>query len=200
MSHQRNNPQVSRQTRITGQRLVALIAGVVVLLIAFTFIGISQASRLGASAPQLPPAKATLLARADATMAAARARNPHPTKPAYTPPAAVPTATFTSGIYYNDGQDKFPNFSTNDMYRGQVNGVWEFIYVGSDVASAAAGVGAVRVETFSNATGFRLVGVFDATDHSTGIDITGIKGNILQLKSDKTASFGFDLMTNTFTS
>jgi hypothetical protein len=73
-------------------------------------------------------------------------------------------------------------------------------YVGSDIANSPTGIGAVRVYTFSNAAGFQLVGVFDATDHSTGIDITGITGHVLRLKSDKTASFGFDLTTNTFTS
>lgn len=195
---QKNNPQTNRQA---GQRLVMLIVGAIVLLIMFTFIGMSQAPRFGssASAPQLPPAKATLLARGEATMAAARARNPNPVQPTYAPPPEVPTPTFTAGIFYYAGEDKFPNFNTNDMYRGEVNGTWEFVYVGSDTANSAAGVGAIRVETFSNAAGTHLVGVFDATDHSTGIDITGIKGNVLRIKSDKTTSFGFDLTTNTFT-
>ncbi len=61
-------------------------------------------------------------------------------------------------------------------------------------------LGAIRVETFSNVTGNQLVGVFDAPDGSTGLDITGINGQVLQLKSDKTTTFGFDLPTNTFTS
>ncbi|HEY7342990.1 MAG TPA: hypothetical protein VH591_19105 [Ktedonobacterales bacterium] len=195
-----NKTRTDQRTLQGGQRFVALIAAAVVLLIAITFIGISQASRLGAAGPQLPPAKATLLAQGDATVAAARAQNPHPAKPPYSPPVAVPTATFTSGIYYFAGDAKFPNFNTNDMYRGQVNGTWEFVYVGSDTTNPAADVGAVRVETYSSANGYQLVGVFDAPDHSTYIGITGITGNVLRIKSDKTASFGFDLTTNTFSS
>ena len=197
---QDNKTEKDHQTRAIGQRFAALFAGTVVFILAVTFIGMSQASRLGAAGPQLPPAKATLLAQGDATVAAARTQNPHPAKPPYSPPAAVPTSTFTSGIYYFAGDAKFPNFNTNDMYRGQVNGTWEFIYVGSDTTNVAAGVGAVRVETYSNAKGNQLVGVFDAPDNSTYIGITGISGNVLRIKSDKTASFGFDLTTNTFTS
>jgi hypothetical protein len=193
-------PQNDLQTRKTGQRFAALIASAVVLLIAITFIGMSQASRLGAAGPQLPPAKATLLARGDATLAAARAQNPHPVKPSYATLVPVPTSTFVAGIDYYDGQAKVTNFRVQDMYSGPVNGTWEFVYTGSDTANVAAGVGAVRVLTFSNAAGYQLVGIFDAPDHSTYTGITGINGNVLRIKSDKTASFGFDLTTNTFTS
>lgn len=125
-----NKPQNAPQTRPAGQRLGALIAAAAILLIAITFVGISQASRLGAAGTQLPPAKATLLARDDATSAAARAKNPHPVKPPYSPPVEVPTPTFTSGIYFNFGQAKVPTFNTNDMYRGQVKGMWEFVLCG----------------------------------------------------------------------
>lgn len=187
------------ETRQISQRFVALFAAALVVFIALTLAGVSQASRLRAAGPQLPPAKATLLARDDATSAAARAKNPHPVKPPYSPPVEVPTPTFTSGVYYNFGQAKIPTFDTNDMYRGQVKGMWEFVYVGSDIANSPTGIGAVRVYTFSNAKGEQLVGIFDATDGSTGLDITGINRNILRLKSDKTASLGFDLTTNTFT-
>lgn len=194
--------QTGRQTRQAGQRFVALIAGMVVLLLVVTFIGMRQTARLGASGPQpqLPPAKATLLAQGDATMAAARAKSAGQPKQLYPTPAAVPTATFTAGIIYYDGQAKVPNFQVQDMYRGEVNGVWEFVYTGSDTSQSSAGVGAVRVLTFTNAAGYTLVGIFDAPDQSTYTGITGIKGNILRIKSDKTASFGFDLTTNTFTS
>ena len=195
---QKNGNQSNSRSQVVSQRFVAFVAVAVVLLLAFVFIGISQASRLGAAGPQLPPAKATLLAQGDATLAAARA---HPSnRPPDAPPPEEPTATFTAGIFYFDGQSKFPGFNNNDTYRGEVNGVWEFVYVGSDISNSATGVGAIRVETFSNAAGTRLVGVFDATDHSTGLDITGIKGNVLRIKSDKTSSFGFDLTTNTFVS
>jgi hypothetical protein len=61
-------------------------------------------------------------------------------------------------------------------------------------------VGAIRVSTFSNTAGYQLVGIFDATDGSTGLDIIGINGTVLRLMSDRTASLGFDLTTNTFTS
>lgn len=193
-------PQNELQTRQASQRLVAIIVSAVVLLIIFAFIGIGQASRLGAAGPQLPPAKATLLAKGDATMAAARAKNVGHPKQLYPTPVAAPTETITSGIIYYAGQTKIPNFLVQDMYRGQVNGTWEFVYVGSDTTNSAAGVGAVRVETYSSANGYQLVGVFDAPDHSTYIGITGITGNVLRIKSDKTASFGFDLTTNTFTS
>lgn len=186
--------------RPTGQRLVALIAAAVILLVAITFVGISQASRLGAAGTQLPPAKATLLVRDDATTAAARARNPHPVKPQYAPPLEVSTPTFVAGIDYYDGQAKVTNFRVQDMYQGPVNGTWEYVYTGSDTANVSAGVGAVRVLTFSNAKGYQLVGIFDAPDHSTYTGITGISGNVLRIKSDKTPSFGFDLTTNTFTS
>ena len=198
-----NKPLNELQTRHAGQRFAALIASAVVLLIAITFIGISQASHLGvlgASAPQLPPAKATLLAKGDATLAAARTKNAGHPKQLYPTPVAVPTETFTAGIVYYDGQAKVTNFRVQDMYRGPVNGTWEFVYTGSDTANVAAGVGAVRVLTFSNADGYQLVGIFDAPDNSTYIGITGITGNVLRIKSDKTASFGFDLTTNTFTS
>lgn len=188
------------QAHATGQRFVALIAIAVVLLLAITFIGISHASRLGAAGPQLPPAKATLLARDDATMAAARAKNAGHPKQLYPTPAAEPTETVASGVIYYAGQTKIPNFLVQDMYRGQVNGTWEFVYTGSDTTHSTAGVGAIRVETFSNTNGYQLVGVFDAPDHSTYTGITGIKGNVLRIKSDKTPSFGFDLTTNKFTS
>jgi hypothetical protein len=200
---QNNKRWPDHRTPQAGRHFVALIAAIVVLLIAITFVGISQTSRLGvlgASAPQLPPAKATLLARGDATLAAARAQNPHPIKPPYATLVPVSTPTFTAGIVYYDGQAKVTNFRVQDMYRGPVNGTWEFVYTGSDTANVAAGVGAVRVLTFSNATGYQLVGIFDAPDNSTYIGITGITGNVLRIKSDKTASFGFDLTTNTFTS
>ena len=193
-------PQNYLQTRKAGQRFVALIAAAVVLLIAITFIGISQASRLGAAGPQPPPAKATLLARGDATMAAARAKNAGHPKQLYPTPAAMPTETMTSGIFHYVGQAKPPNFKVQDLYRGVVNGTWELVYTGSDTSQSATGVGAVRVLTFSNANGYQLVGIFDAPDHSTYIGITGITGTVLRIKSDKTASFGFDLTTNTFTS
>lgn len=198
----RTDHQTNHRTRQRGQRFAALIAAGVVLLIAITFVGISQASRLGTSGPQpqLPSAKATLLARGDATLAAARAQNPHPIKPPYATLVPVPTPTFTSGIYYYFGQAKITNFKVQDLYTGPVNGTWEFVYTGSDTTNSSAGVGAVRVETFSNAAGYQLVGIFDAPDHSTYTGITGIKGNVLRIKSDKTVSFGFDLTTNTFTS
>lgn len=195
---QKYRNQSNPRSQVVGQRFVMLVAGALVLLLALVFVGISQASRLGAAGPQLPPAKATLLAQGDATMAAARA---HPSnRPPDAPPPEVPTATFTAGIFYFDGQSKFPDFNNNDTYRGEVNGVWEFVYVGSDIRKSATGVGAVRVVIFSNAKGNQLVGVFDAPDGSTGLDITGINGNVLRVKSDKTPSFGFDLTTNTFTS
>ena len=181
---------------------MAICAAVIVLLLAFTFIGISQASRLGvqgAGAPPLPPAKATLLARGNATMAAARTQVAGHPKPPYSPPSPMPTETFTSGIYHYVGQAKPPNFKVQDMYSGQVNGVWEFVYTGSDTANVTTGVGAIRILTYSTASGYQLVGVFDAPDHSTYISITGIEGNILRIKSDKTASFGFDLTTNAYT-
>ncbi len=184
----------------TGQRVAALIAAGIVLLLAITFIGISQASRLGASSPQLPSAKATLLAQGDATMAAARAKNAGQPKQLYPPPPAVPTETMTSGIFYYVGEAKFSNFQVQDMYQGSVNGTWELVYTGSDTSQSAAGVGAVRVEALSTAAGYTLVGIFDAPDHSTYTGITGITGNVLRIKSDKTASFGFDLTTNTYTS
>ncbi len=200
---QTNKRWTDHRTPQTGRHFVALIAAAVVLLIAITFVGISQTSRLGVlgdSAPQLPPAKATLLAQGDATLAAARAQNPHPIKPPYATLVSVSTPTFTAGIIYYDGQAKVTNFRVQDMYRGPVNGTWEFVYTGSDTANVAAGVGAVRVLTFSNANGYQLVGIFDAPDQSTYIGITGITGNVLRIKSDKTVSFGFDLTTNTFTS
>src|SRR5690348_5144374 len=62
-----NKPLNHLQTRQAGQRFAALIAAAVLLLLAIAFIGISHASRLGAAGPQLPPAKATLLAQGDAT-------------------------------------------------------------------------------------------------------------------------------------
>lgn len=195
-----NKPQNDSQTRQVGQRFVALIAAAVVLLIVITFIGISQASRLGAAGPQLPPAKATLLAQGDATLAAARAKNAGQPKKLYPTPVAMPTETFVAGIDYYDGQAKVTNFRVQDMYQGPVNGTWEYVYTGSDTANVSAGVGAVRVLTFSNAAGYQLVGIFDAPDHSTYTGITGISGNVLRIKSDKTPSFGFDLTTNTFTS
>ncbi len=206
---QQNRRQTGQQARIAGQRLAALIAGGVVLLLVITFIGLSQTARpgvggsLGATAqPQasLPPDKATVFAQYNATRSAIETQVPAATKGSHSQPSAVSTPTFTSGITYFDGQDKFPNFTTNDAYRGQVNGVWEFVYVGSDTTKSATGVGAVRVYTFSNATGNQLLGVFDAPDGSTWLGITGVEGNVLRLKSNKTASLGFDLTTNTFTS
>lgn len=177
--------QPGQQTRVTGQRVVALVAGAVVLLLIITFLAMNENVRLGASPgatpPQLPPAKATGFARVEQTESAMKTQVPAAIKGSQAPPAPVaPTPTFTSEIIYYDGQDKFPNFTTNDMYRGQVNGTWEFVYVGSDTTNSATGVGAVRVETFSNAGGNQLVGVFDAPDHSTGLDITGIKGSVLR--------------------
>jgi hypothetical protein len=195
-----NKPQNDSQTRQVGQRFVALIAAAVVLLIVITFIGISQASRLGAAGPQLPPAKATLLAQGDATLAAARAKNAGQPKKLYPTPVAMSTESIASGIIYYAGQTKIPNFLVQDMYRGQVNGIWEFVYVGSDTTNVAAGIGAVRVETYSNAAGYQLVGIFDAPGNSTYVGITGITGNVLRIKSDKTPSFGFELTTNKFTS
>ena len=197
---QGNKPQNDSRAHKAGQRFAALIPAAVVLLIAIAFIGISQASWLGAAGPQLPPAKATLLAKGDATLAAARAKNAGQPKKLYPTPVAMPTETFTAEIIYYDGQAKVTNFRVQDMYRGPVNGTWEFVYTGSDTANVAAGVGAVRVLTFSNANGYQLVGIFDAPDNSTYIGITGIEGNVLRIKSDKTASLGFDLTTNTFTS
>lgn len=196
--------QPGQQAQVLGQRVAALVAGAVVLLLIITFLAMNKNVGLGASpgaTPQLPPAKATGFARVAQTEAAMKTQVPAATKGSQAPqaPEAL-TPTFTSAIIYYDGQDKFPNFNTNDMYRGQVNGTWEFVYVGSDTTTSASGVGAVRIETFSNAGGNQLVGVFDAPDHSTGLDITGITGNVLRIKSDKTASFGFDLATNTFTS
>lgn len=183
---------------------MAICAAAVVLLLVVTFIGISQASRLGvqgAGAPQLPPAKATLLARGDATMAAARTQAAGRPKQYYPPPPAVPTATMTAKIIQYAGQTKIPGFWVQDLYLGPVNGVWEVVYTGADTANVTTGVGAIRVETYSITTGpQQLVGVFDAPDHSTYISITDIEGNILRIKSDKTASFGFDLTTNTYTS
>ncbi|HEU4785725.1 MAG TPA: hypothetical protein VFS83_20460, partial [Ktedonobacterales bacterium] len=92
-------PRVTRtqndpKTCWAGRHFVALIVSAVVLLIIFAFIGIGQASRLGAAGPQLPPAKATLLAKGDATLAAARARSAGHPKQLYPTPAAVPTETF----------------------------------------------------------------------------------------------------------
>ena len=202
---QANLPPRASRTRLTSQGFVAICAAAVVLLLAFTFIGISQASsRLGvqgAGAPQLPPAKATLLAQGDATIAAARTQAAGQPKQFYPPPPAVPTATMAARIIHNAGQTKIPNFWVQDLYLGPVNGVWEVVYTGADTANVATGVGAIRVDTYSTATGsHQLVGVFDAPDHSTYISITGIEGNILRITSDKTASFGFDLRTNTYTS
>lgn len=57
--------------------------------------------------------------------------------------------------------------------------------------------GAVRVY---NAISNQLIGDFPAPDHSTWLDITAVKGDVLWLQSDKTKSFGFDMTTNTFTS
>jgi hypothetical protein len=194
--------QPGRQAHVAGQRFGVLLAGTLVLLLSLVFIGMSHVSQLSTSTPaeSSPPNKATVFAQYAATTAAQETQVPAATKGPYAPPPAMPTPTFTSEIFYYDGQDKFPDFKTNDAYRGQVNGTWEFVYVGSDTTHAAHGVGAVRVTTFSNAAGDRLVGIFDAPDGSTGLDITGINGARLRLTSDRTASFGFDLTTNTFSS
>jgi hypothetical protein len=206
---QQNTRQTGQPHPIAGQRLAAFAAGAVVLLLVVTSIGLSWSNQLSPGGSpsataqaqaSLPPAKATFFAQYDATQAAMERHVPAATKGAYTPPPDVPTPTFTSGITYFDGQSKFPDFETNDSCCGQVNGTWEFVYVGSDTTNSAAGVGAIRVYTFSNTTGEYLVGIFDATDGSTGLDITGINRDVLRLKSDKTASLGFDLTTNIFTS
>lgn len=189
------------------QRLVAVVMGVVVLLIAVTIIAMSQTSGPLALSPaptptfQYPPAKATLFAREAETMSAARTANPNPIKPTYNPPTEGPTPTFTTGIF-PALQDKFASFYGFNAYEGEINGRWEIVRPGTEwptpVAdySAPGGYGAVQVY---DAISHQLIGDYRAPDHSTSLVITSVKGNVLRLESDKTASLGFDMATYTFT-
>ena len=192
------------QTQRTGQRWAMIIMGAVVVLIAVTVIGLSQAAKpmalSSAPHPDVTPTfrsqpltgqKATVVAQMDATFSAT-----------WTAEAAAPTPTFTTGIF-PALQDKFATFYGSEGYEGQINGTWEIVRPGTEwptpVAdySSPGGYGAVRVY---NAISLQLIGDFPAPDHSTWLDITAVKGDVLWLKSDKTASLGFDMTTNTFTS
>jgi hypothetical protein len=185
-------------------RLFAILAlGVVVLLIAATIIGISrtpygQYSSRPASLPTptfpsgtLPAYKATNIARINATFSAT-----------WTTEADAPTATFTTGIF-PALQDKFATFYGFNAYKGEINGRWEIVRPGTEWPTpvtdytSPGGHGAVQVY---DAISSQLIGDFPAPDHSTSLVITSVKGDVLRLKSDKTASFGFDMATDTFTS
>jgi hypothetical protein len=178
--------------------------GGVVLLIAVTAIGMNRAARPMAlslaSHSDVTPTfrsqpltghKATVVAQMDATYSAT-----------WTAEAAAPTPTFTTGIF-PALQDKFASFYGSEGYEGQINGVWELVRPGTEWPapvsdySAPGGYGAVRV---NNAISHQLIGDFPAPDHSTWLVITAVNGDVLWLKSDKTASLGFDMATNTFTS
>jgi hypothetical protein len=192
------NNRLTRGYRRLGQRVgsnsrvrVLLACAGVVLL--FAVVGIVTAS---ASQPtSLPSAKATVLARQAQAIATARAR--HPTKPAnVSPPAPEPTATLTAGIFPTH-QGPFSNstFSVEDMYRGPVGSQWEIVFAGTAWTDyPTEGVGALRVYTITG----DLIGAFNAPDHSSYLDITGIRGTTLQLQSDKSSSLTFDLATNLF--
>lgn len=138
----------------------------------------------------LPPDKATVIARIDATYSAT-----------WTAEAAAPTPTFTTGIF-PALQDKYPDFYGANAYKGEINGRWEIVRPGTEWATppvgytAPGGYGAVRV---FDAISLQLIGDYRAPDHSTWLDIVGVKGDVLELRSDKTKSFGFDMATDTFT-
>src|SRR5690348_11678231 len=191
-----------RMTRM-GQVITVLALGVVVLLIAGTVIvlgiGPSGRARTG-PAPlmtptfppgTLPPYKATTIARLNATFSAT-----------WTAEAAEPTATFTTGVFYAL-QDKFATFYGLNAYEGEINGRWEIIRPGTEWPapvsdySAPGGYSAVQVY---DAISHQLIGDYRAPDHSTSLVITSVKGDVLRLTSDKTASLGFDMATNTFVS
>lgn len=196
-----NNTQRDRTSRL-GLWLAMMAMGILVLALAVTIIGISQTPssqvRTG-PAPgvtptfppvTLPPDKATVIARVDATYSAT-----------WTMEAAAPTPTFTTGIF-PALQDKFATFYGSKAYKGQINGRWEIIRPGTEwptpVAdySAPGGYGAVRVY---DAFTLQLIGDFRAPDHSTWLNIIAVNGSVLELQSDTTNSFGFDMATDTFT-
>lgn len=96
----------------------------------------------------------------------------------------------------------------NPPYSGHSanKGTWEIIRAGTEwpapVAdySAPGGYGAIEIYNADNTTHEYLIGNYPAPDHSTWLVITAVQGNVLRLKSDKTASLGFDMATDTFTS
>jgi hypothetical protein len=191
-----------RRTQGTGHLFAVLALSVVVLLIAGTVLVMSRGAagqaRTGPSPlatptyppVTLPPDKATVIARVNATFSAT-----------WTAEAAAPTATFTTGIF-SALQDKSATFYGLNAYEGEINGRWEIVRPGTEwptpVAdySSPGGYSAVRVY---DAISFQLIGDFRAPDHSTSLVITAVKGDVLRLKSNKTASFGFDMATDTFT-
>src|SRR6185312_2386057 len=125
---------MTRRTKQNGSptartpQMFAVVA-ILMLVAAFAALGIIHAqttSGLATSgpaaantAPPLPPAKATFMARTSAT-ARAGAGTPAPKLP-YAPPAAQPTATLTAGIF-QEHQGPFSNsdFSIDDEYQGPV--------------------------------------------------------------------------------
>jgi hypothetical protein len=185
-----------------GQRLAVVALGVIVLMIAVTVIGMSRAAGQVRTGPlalttptyppvTLPPYKATTIARVNATFSAT-----------WTAEAAEPTPTFTTGVF-GALQDKFASFYGFNAYEGQINGRWEIVRPGTEWPtpvsdySTPGGYGAVQVY---DAISHQLIGDFRAPDHSAWLVITSVKGTMLRLKSDMTASLGFDMATDTFTS
>jgi hypothetical protein len=186
-----------------GQAPAVLAMGVVVLLIAgmVIVIGMEPSSQVRTgpvplTTPTFPPGtlpayKATIIARMQATFSAT-----------WTAEAAEPTATFTTGIF-PALQDKFASFYGLSAYEGQINGRWEIVRPGTEwptpVSDYTAPGGYSAVQVY-DAISHQLIGDYRAPDHSTWLVITAVKGDVLRLKSDKTASLGFDMASDTFTS
>lgn len=195
------NSSGRRGATLTGRRVFALA---IVLALVGVFAAIEAIQAQGGfgpavgSTPPLPPAKATLLARSQQAIATARAKPSTPKSTNVMPPRAQPTATFTTGITYeNQGPFSNSTFSIHDVYRGQVNGHWVVIYAGTAWTNFPnQGVGALRVYNLD--VGY--AGIFDTPDGSGDLQITGVSGTTLQVVSNKGTHLTFDMVTDTFRS
>jgi len=196
-AQQRTTRHFRLPTSLLGKSLLVVAA---VAIMALAAVVIVQGVGLAASSPNASSSyKATTLAGEANARATAQAQ-PQRTKPPFVVETPQPTATFTAGIIQTH-QGPFSNedFSVGNMYRGPAGSHWDVVFAGTDWTGAATGYhtggkGALRIYNLSGS----YEGIFLAPDDSTWVNIISVSGTTLTLQSDKTASFTFDLLTNTY--
>lgn len=197
------------------RRVAVSIVGAAIL----STVGIAAASSLGAgngfsqTLSQYPPGKATVLQQM-----LDGAQNPYTNSPAAASSAkqsaqglrastgpVKSVATLPSGIF-GSPQPPFPAgwFVANNMWTGQANGVWWWVFAGQvGVDQSAAGDGGlVLLEASVSATvdgPSQQLGPYLVGSSSTGgLKVASVSGNILNLVNSSGGSCQFDLATTAY--
>ncbi len=205
----------------TRSRAGATVTRVVVVALIFVVLGTGIAAATGPNPfsfpwdrPDLPAAKATMIARQDQAILNAR-KTPYAKPPkavvdatmtavvVHRTQSPLPTPTFTSGIFQG-GSDAFVNrdFGSANHWVGEVSGTWYDVFAGvrHDPGADTNRHGALIVISCANPcqTGHQQTSRYDAPTGTAGVKITGVTGTTITLVSETGATLTFDLLTHQF--